>query len=295
MLKTARHLAEYAALRAALLPLDALPLSAARFMAERLADAAFVLAPARRRLAVANLMAAGICDSPSRAAAVARASFRHFASLLVESLKAPRFLAEQTWRRHVTLHADPPIRALLEDPSRGLIVATGHLGCWEVGAQALSHLKPLTAVARRMNNPYADRFMLRRRAGQRFRTTPKRGASGRRLLPLLREGEAVALMIDQHARSHGMPIEFFGRPAATHTAPARLHLLTGAPLCFAACLRTGPARYDLRLSDPIVHAPDGSREQAVRAVLVDLTRRLEEAVRMNPAQYMWGHRRWRLT
>jgi KDO2-lipid IV(A) lauroyltransferase len=288
-----RHLAEYAALRAALLPLDALPLPRAARAAAALADAAFALGRSRRALATGNVLASGICADPAGAAAVARESFRHLAVVIVESLKAHRFLGETTWRDHVRLDAHPDALRLLQDPSAGLILATGHIGCWEVGAQALSYIKPVVAIARPMNNPYADRLMNRRRAAQRFRTTPKRGPGGSRLLSVIRRGEALAVMIDQHARDGGVILDFLGRPAATYTSPARLHLATAAPLCFASCVRTAPLAYRLRVSAPIVHPAGPDRARDVRAILEILTRHLEAAVRENPGQYLWAHRRWR--
>jgi KDO2-lipid IV(A) lauroyltransferase len=294
MLGSIRHLVEYGALRAALWPLDALPLAAAARVASAVADLAWAAARSRRRLAVRNVLAAGVCGSEAEARRIARESFRHFAVLIAEALKAPELLGESSWSRHVRVEIPPETRRLLEDPAQGLILATGHLGCWEVGAQALSHIKPVTAIARPMNNPYADRLMNRRRASQNFRTTPKRGPAGNRLLDVLRRGEVLALMMDQHARDRGLMIEFFGRPAATFTSPARLHLLTGAPIVFGHCFRTGPAQYLGKCSTPIARVPTADRESDLRAILEELTRRLEAAVREKPEQYLWAHRRWRV-
>jgi len=293
MFRRIRYLIEYALLRAAIFPLDVLPLAAASRLASRFADLAFALARSRRRLAIENLVAAGLCDR-DRAADLARASFRHFAVLIVESLKAPQFLGVSDWRDHVTVHAPPETMQLLDDSARGMILATGHLGCWEVGAQAVSYHKPVVAIARRMNNPYADSFMHRRRAGHRFRTTPKRGASGRRLLDIVANGEALAVMVDQHARSRGIVLDFFGRPAATYTSPARLHLTTGAPVCFAVCVRTATGIYDLHISEPLSYSQTSDKDKDLRAILEDLTARLEQAVRRHPDQYLWAHRRWRV-
>lgn len=293
MFRKIRYIIEYAALRAVVFPLDLLPLAAAGKLAERFADLAFVLARSRRELAIRNLVAAGLGDR-ARAAGIARRSFRHFAVLMVESLKAPQFLGEDVWRDHVTLHAPPETMQLLDNPAQGMILATGHLGCWEVGAQAVSYRKPVVAIARRMNNPYADRFMHRRRAGHRFRTTPKRGASGRRLLDIVANGEGLAVMVDQHARSRGVVVDFFGRPAATYTSPARLHQATGAPICFAVCVRTAPGTYELHISEPLQYPKTGNRNEDLRTILEDLTGRLEKAVRSHPDQYLWAHRRWRV-
>ena len=53
--------------------------------------------------------------------------------------------------------------------------------------------------------------------------------------------------------------------------------------------------FKLRALDPIVYQPTGNRQQDVRAILLRLNGELEKAIRENPGQYLWAHRRWRGT
>ena len=68
---------------------------------------------------------------------------------------------------------------------------------------------------------------------------------------MLRKGEALALLTDQHAFSRGMMVDFFGHPASTHTTAAMLHLVTRAPLTFAWCRRTGVMSFELGTTELI--------------------------------------------
>jgi len=291
--KRLRHYLEYAGLRLALFLLDRLSLPAAEALACRVADLWYACNVSRRWTAIDNILRSGIAADRQAAAAIARASFRHFAVLVVESLRTGEAFNESNWREKVELDISPTAMDLLGKPGQGVILVSGHLGNWEVAAQLLSYIKPVVGITRDMNNPYTDRIVQERKPRNRFTLTPKHDVDAGRLLTALKQGNLLALLIDQHASRHGMMVDFFGTPASTHTSPALLHLITRAPICFGYCLRTGPMKYKLKAVDPIVHQPTGRRNEDVRAVLEKLNRLLEDAIRQAPDQYLWGHRRWR--
>ena len=292
-MKKLRHYFEYIGLRFALFLLDHLSLNTASLLALRIADVWFRLGRRHRRNAESNILRSGIAKDQGSATAIARKSFRHFAVLIVESLKSDQFFDETNWRERVQVEISPATMALLEKPGQGLILVSGHLGNWEIAVQLLSYIKPVVGITRDMNNPYTDNLMKQRKPRNRFRLTPKHDARSDRFLSIIKNGEILALMTDQHASGRGMMIDFFGTPASTHTSPALLHLVTGAPLCFGYCLRTGPMSYRLVAKDPICFKPTGNKESDVRAILDAINRELETAIRQAPDQYLWAHRRWR--
>ncbi|MBL9077945.1 MAG: lysophospholipid acyltransferase family protein [Planctomycetes bacterium] len=293
-MKRIRHLVEYALVRVLLLVVDLLPVRACIFLAHAIGDVIWLVLPGRRRIAVDNILAAGITTEPKAARRLARAVFRQFARVVVESLKSDAWFRKHPMQECVAWHVPPEVDALLADPQAGVILASGHLGNWEIAAQVLSHKKPVVGITRRMNNPYVDRLMLSRKPRHRFELTPKRDANLGRLMGALRDGKVLAIMIDQNAKERGMLVDFFGRPASSHTAIALLHLLTKAPLVFGYCTETAPMRFEFRATGPFRFRPTGDKERDVRAILDCLNRELEAAVRACPDEYMWGHRRWRL-
>jgi Kdo2-lipid IVA lauroyltransferase/acyltransferase len=288
-----QHAIEYAGLKATLSLVDCLPLGVAETIAGGVADLFYMLNAPRRRLARENIRRAGIADSPAEADRIARAAFRSFALVAVESLNYARYMGGEHYRERAVFDIPADTLAQLQRPEQGMIVVTAHLGNWEVGGKLLSHLKPVTAIARKMNNPLTERVLERRNAGTRVTLTPKRDADARRFIRALRRGDALALLVDQHARDHGLMVDFFGTPASTYPTPALLHLRTRAPLIFGCCLRTGPMNFRLVLNSPIEHAATGDRDLDVRLILAEINRQVETAIRGAPEQYLWGHRRWR--
>jgi KDO2-lipid IV(A) lauroyltransferase len=292
--KRLRHLLEYALVRLLLLVVDVLPLRACSWLADRIGDLVWLLLPGRRRIAVDNIRQAGFAADARAAHRLARTVFRQFARVVVTSVKSDQWFRAHPAQQCVDWDLPAEVERLLDDPSAGLILACGHLGSWEVGAQLLSQRKPVVGITRRMNNPWVDRLMNRRKPRHAFELTPKRDANLGRLVEALRQGKVLAIMIDQNARERGMLIDFFGRPTSNHTAIALLHLITKVPICFGSCVETGPTRFRFTATGPFRFAPTGDKQADVRRILEHLNRELEAAVRAYPEQYLWGHRRWRL-
>jgi Kdo2-lipid IVA lauroyltransferase/acyltransferase len=178
------------------------------------------------------------------------------------------------------------------DAGRGVIVATAHLGNWEVAGAALAARGlPVDAVVQRQANPYFDRMINQARARLGFRIIPRGGATGAALRSLA-EGRVIGLVADQDARSVGVFVPFMGRPASTHRGAAVLALRSGAPLFMGVMIRRGDGVYEARLERIPVPAA-GDFDERVHTVTAAFTRVLESAVRDHPEQYFWHHRRWK--
>ncbi len=162
---------------------------------------------------------------------------------------------------------------------RGVLLATAHLGNWELMAAALATrgFAVHTVAARRRGGPlHAWLAAHRRRLGV---VVHPPGGGARAVVSRLRRGEAVAIFVDQATGRRCRPIPFFGRPAPTPTAFERLIALTGAtPLLIHALPDDG----------------DGYRVAVEPAAGLDrLTARIEALVRRAPSEWVWLHDRWR--
>ncbi len=247
----------------------------------------------RRQVARENIVRSKIEPDPKRALTIARRATQHMALVIVDSLRSNQFLSSEKCHQHVRLDIKPDVLSALENPDQGLIVASGHFGNWEVAAHFLSRYKPVAGITRKMNNPRMEKLVQSRKSSYRFRPIPKHDRNPARFMEVLENKEILALLFDQHAGKYGMMIDFFGHPAATFKTAAMLHLVTRTPLCFGACKRVGPLQYEISTSHLIQYEPSGNKNEDNRAILTQLTRLLEEAIRQAPDQYIWGHRRWR--
>jgi len=261
-----------------------------------LARALYPLFKARKRIAIDNILKSGITDDPREADRIARQSFGHLAGHICEAFKAGDVIGPENWRDHISFEGpEESWKLLLESPDVPIMILTGHLGSWEVAASIISFTRPMIAVARKMNNPFIERFMKEHHFRGKITLVSKNLGFSPSVLRLWKEqNAAMTLIMDQHAGpKHGVRVPFMGRLASTHTSPARLHLRTGAPILAGAFVRDGVFRYKMVTGTPIRFTPTQDRAKDTENLLTEINRRIEEVIRRYPEQYLWAHKRWR--
>lgn len=176
---------------------------------------------------------------------------------------------------------------------QGVILATGHLGNWELGgAWIAARGVPVSAITRRMANPLFDRYLRRTRAAMDVEVIHD-AVAVRRVPRALSEGRLIAFLCDQDGIGLASTfVPFFGRPARTPRGPGVFALRLGTPVLFAACLRRPDGRYRI-VFDTVPVQDTGRREHDVDTIVAAFTQRLEQEVRRTPGQYFWHHRRWK--
>ncbi|HSU58121.1 MAG TPA: lysophospholipid acyltransferase family protein [Bryobacteraceae bacterium] len=172
---------------------------------------------------------------------------------------------------------------------RGVLIATAHLGNWELSAFAHALMtEPMNIMVRPLDNPLIDSFVENRRTLSGNRLIYKKDAA-RAVIKALKNNEAVGILIDQNTSpSEGVFINFFGKPACAGSAFAKLAHHTGAPVIPGFAVWDKAAhRYVLRFYPQIEMTGD----EAVDTRHIHST--LEQIIRQYPDQWMWIHRRWK--
>ena len=153
---------------------------------------------------------------------------------------------------------------------------------------------PTVTVARPLDNPYLDRFLNEFRGATGQYIVPKDGSS-QQIASFLEKGATLTLLGDQAAGRKGCWINFFGRPASTHKAPAVFCLANDAPMLVLYTRRVGNQPLHFEVVTHAVADPhdDVEHVQSVAAITEWYTKQLEDIVRVAPEQYWWLHRRWK--
>lgn len=252
-------------------------------------------APARRALVRRNLARAFPDKSEEELDALLSAVFAHFGGMSAELLATLEEPLEALLARIEIRPEEIELARAAVASGRGLFFLTPHLGNWEMAALVGATLGlPMSVIVRPLDNA---RLELRLRA---FRersgnvVVPK-GEAAREILKVLRRGGTVGILIDQHARgTDAVAAPFFGRPAATSSALARLMDRTEALVLPAAAIRTGPTRYRLTFEELIDVRRLTAEERRPEALTARLNATLETQIRRAPEQWLWLHNRWRL-
>lgn len=172
---------------------------------------------------------------------------------------------------------------------RGVLIATAHLGNWELSAFTHAIMtEPMHIVVRPLDNARVDAFVEHRRQLTGNRIIGKWDAP-RSILRALHRNEAVGILIDQNTDPReGVFVDFFGVPACATTAFARLAARTQAVVIPGFALWCEESkRYVLRFYPPVEITGD------VQADTQRIQTTLESVIRQYPDQWLWIHRRWK--
>jgi KDO2-lipid IV(A) lauroyltransferase len=287
------HRLTYVFGRSAFAVLGVLPLGAGRAFGAGLGRLFFRLSPRHRRIARGNLEAAlgETLDRDARER-VARASFAHLGRIVADATHFPRHLAAPL--DAVAVYEGVEHLKAAAAKGAGVLVFSGHFGHWELVAFLQHRLGvPMTMVVSPLENVLFDRFITRLR-GLSGNTVLSKRQAARPILKTLKEGRAIAILIDQNVRGEGgLFVDFFGRPASTTPALATLAFRSGAPIVPVFSWFLPDGRLMISYREPIEAVRRGRIEDDV----LDLTRRctaiLEAEIRRRPEAWLWMHHRWR--
>lgn len=232
---------------------------------------------------------------------IARGVRQHGARLALEWLRLARARGGGRSRAKVeawidaTVEFDSSCAAMFEAArsERGVLIATAHIGNWELLAAALRRrgLDGAVVGLRKHRDPSAD-WLVATRAALGVRTIAQ-DAPAREVLGVLRSGAVLGILCDLEVRRlAGLFVPFFGIPALTMRAPASLARAARADLHPLRCVRRG-SRYVVLADAPMTLTTGVERGEAERRFLTALNATFERWIREDPEQWAWHQPRWR--
>lgn len=284
----------YAGIRIFICVIQALPLELCHNLAKGLAVVATDVVKLRYKVVDENLKHAFPGYSPADRRQFARRMWEHLFLMVVEVAQARRKIHETSFNRYVTFSQKPLLVRYLLDP-RPTVVVTGHYGNFEVGGYVLGLFGfPTFTIARKLDNPYLDRFLNQFRGSTGQYILPKKGCAPQ-VQAVLESGGTLSLLGDQHAGNNGCWVQFMGRPASCHKAVALFTLSSGAPQLVSYMRRrqNRPMQFEIGLAG--VTDPETGDDQVagVKPLTQWYNEKMEQMIRAAPEQYWWVHRRWK--
>ena len=275
--------------------LQALPLGVVARIGRAGGALAYWLDRRHRRVTIQNLtMCLGGEKTPAEIEALARENFRRIGENFASAVKTAAMSGEQLQGHMEVIGAD---KILKRDEIHGpmsRVFAIGHFGNFELFASSVK-LAPAYRGAttyRALKEAGLNRLMqhMRERSGCLFFERRSEGAALRAAL----RGQLLllGLLSDQHSGDHGVRLPFLGHECSTTKAPAVFALRFNLPLHTAICYRVRPGHWRIEVGDEIPTHENGE-PRTVEAIMLEVNQAFEVAVRRDPANWFWVHKRWK--
>jgi KDO2-lipid IV(A) lauroyltransferase len=245
-----------------------------------------------RRLVRRNLRFCYPEWSDSRVTALSRSIFRNAGITFLEIFQS-EFISQEKLLNMFRIEGEQQLINALEK-GKGAVIISAHMGNWELGPQFLGCYlgRPLNGVARRMHNPWMDRWFDRLRVRFGNRIIYKKGALPK-MTQVLRNGEMLGLTIDQSRRKQGIEVSFFNRRASTTPAAALLAIRCRSPVIPIFCTREVDGTLTIHVRRPLELKRGKdllSDLQTNSQLMMDA---LEKEIREHPEQWVWFQRPWK--
>ena len=283
----------YQLARVVIAMVQALPITLVARLGRAGGGLAYWIDARHRRVALKNLnMCFGQEKSPEEIRAIARENFRRIGENFACAVKTAAMSPEQLRPHFEFVGVEKILKSQTESGPQSRIVAIGHFGNFELYArfgQFVPAFKCATTY-RALRQPVLSRLMqsLRETSNCRFFERRTEGAALRACMT--DTGLLLGLLADQSDGQLRLP--FLGHDCATSNAPAIFALRYRCPLHTAICYRVGLARWVIEAGDEIPTRENG-QPRTIAAIMTDVNRAFEIAVRRDPANWFWVHRRWK--
>jgi KDO2-lipid IV(A) lauroyltransferase len=239
-----------------------------------------------RRFIQGNLRAAFPDWSQARIQQVAWQHVKHLFQAVADLLRFPRWQTHPPGPDTLQVVGLEHVQAAWQE-GRGVILASAHMGCWEMITATVAMAGLPTHVL--VQPPTVDAFA---RLFAQFRASvgvvTHNNTSLSSLRPVLRQlarGAVVGMLVDQHGESRRLTGSFFGHEVSLPEGPAFFARHCGSLIVPVFAWREGDCHH-ICFEPPLV--PEDSPQVLMQA----LYQRIEAAIQAHPDDWLWTYNRW---
>jgi KDO2-lipid IV(A) lauroyltransferase len=175
------------------------------------------------------------------------------------------------------------------------IMFLAHQSNWDMMVRRLNDIYPKFGIVyRKANNPLVDKEILKERGDNDDIIMIAKGPSGARgLVKAIKSKMSICMLVDQKMND-GIEVPFFGKPAMTAPAIARLALQYDYPIVPCQLIRNGrTSSFQMVIHEPLKFKKTNDMTKDCFNIMKTINLKLEKWIRERPGQWFWFHNRWK--
>jgi len=243
----------------------------------------------RRPIILANLAIAFPEKTQEERDRIAKQFYLNFTDTFIESIKMISMSRKNAEKRS---EGDYEYINELIDKGYNIHIMAGHQFNWEFAnlVYALYLKAPFVGIYMPVNNAIIDRIFFKMRS--RYGTIMISAKDFRnKMHKVFNQQYILALAADQNPGnpSGAYWLNFFGKPAPFVTGPGKGAVKNNTAVLYVGFKKVKRGHYSFK----IVPIAENGADYTPQQLTVLYKNALEDAIRRDPANYLWSHRRWR--
>ncbi len=226
---------------------------------------------------------------------VRRIAWIAWRNLCFNAIEALRFsmLTLETIRKQPLASLEPKLKKILTDCENGFIIATPHMGNWEIAGIAADLADiPLFVIVRKQKNPLMDDYINKMRRTFSMEVLHREARMLKGVVDRIKQGKVLAILPDINSRAKGVTVDFLNGRATIAPGTAAFAQMANCPICPICVRRIGWTRHDAILLDPITPNPAMDKEKDQHRMMQKTMNAISEEICKTPEQYFWYNKRW---
>lgn len=232
-------------------------------------------------------------DAPDKE--VRRVAWLAWRNLCFNAVEGFRFiqLTPDMIRRQPLVSLEHDLKRILGECENGFILATPHMGNWEIAGIAADLLGfPLFVIVRKQKNPLIDRYINKMRRAFTLEVLHRESKIWKSVADRIKQGKVLAILPDINSKNRGVTVDFLNGRATIAPGAAHFAQLAKCPIYPIVVRRVGWTKHGATLLDPILPDPDADRDEDQQRIMQEIMEAFSREILRTPEQYFWHNKRW---
>jgi len=223
---------------------------------------------------------------------IAWLAWRNLCFNAIEALRFSTLTLEKV-RKQPLANLEPKLKKILSKCENGFILATPHMGNWEIaGITADLAGIPLFVIVRKQKNPLMNDYINKMRRTFSMEVLHREARMWKGVVDRINNGKVLAILPDINVRAKGVTVDFLNGKATIAPGTASFAQLANCPIHPIFVRRVGWTKHDAELLDPIVPDPSLAKEEDQQRIMQEIMGTFSAAIAKTPEQYFWYNKRW---